>query len=99
MADLRLIEDLVPLIDLPAQKAVETLEQLFGKPKVLELPQRNSRPIAWPKAGVVITPGVTDGTSTISIYLDGADGFEAFRGMYSETTPLPHDRKDVRESL
>ena len=99
MADLRLIEDLVPLIDLPAQKAVETLQELFGTPKILELPQRNSRPIAWPKAGVVITPGVTDGTSTISIYLDGAEGFEPFKGMYSETTPLPHDRKDVRESL
>lgn len=107
---LRLVEDLIPLIDAPTAKAVETLQQIFGVPKVLEAPgaqaaaaavkgSRPSGPIAWPTAGVVITPGVTEGTNTISVYLDSGDGFQAFRGMYSDTTPLPEDRRAVRKSL
>ena len=100
MADLRLLEDLVPLIAQSPERAIETLQQLFGAPKTLEAPHsRSSRPIAWPNAGVVVTPGVTDGTSTIAVYLDGADGFQPFKGMYSASAPLPEDRRDVRQSL
>jgi hypothetical protein len=104
MADLlRLVEDLLPLIDAPTAKAVETLQKIFGAPKVLELSgpaaKRGSGPIAWPMAGVVITPGVTEGTNTISIYVDGVDGFQPFRGSYSDTAALPADRREVRDSL
>ena len=99
MPDLRVIEDLVPLIDVPPERAVEALQDHFGAPKLLESQSRNSRPIAWPKSGVVITPGVTQGTSTISVYLDGEDGFQPFRGMYSEAAPLHEDRRAVRKSL
>lgn len=99
---LRLIEDLVPLIAQPPEQAVETLKGIFGTPKVLDASSprdRASGPYAWPKAGVVVSPGVTSGTNTISIYLDGADGFQPFRGQLSESTPLPEDRRDVRKSL
>src|SRR5688572_12262012 len=91
---LRLIEDLVPLIATPAEKAVETLRRIFGAPTST----KDSR-VAWPKAGVALLPGVSDGTTTIAIYCEPIDGFQAFRGTLAESLPLPEDRRDVRESL
>ena len=100
---LRLVEDLIPLVDAPTTQAVETLQKIFGAPKLLEAPavqgKRSSQPFAWPKAGVVITPGVTEGTNTISIYIDGVDGFEPFKGSYSGDRAIPMDRREVRDSL
>lgn len=95
MADsLRLIEDLVPLIATPAEKAVETLRQIFGAPT-----STKDSKAAWPKAGVALLPGLNAGTSTIAIYCDASDGFQPFKGTLAESQPLPEDRRDVREAL
>jgi hypothetical protein len=95
MADsLRLIEDLVPLIAAPADKAVATLKQTLGTPTA----SAGSR-TAWPKAGLVLMPGVSAGTNTIAIYCDASDGFQPFQGSLAESLPLPEDRRDVRKSL
>ena len=91
---LRLIEDLVPLIDVPVDKAVETLKQTFGAPKT-----KTSSEAQWPTAGLSISPGVKSGTTTISIYCDATDGFQPFKGALAESKPLPEDRRDVRDSL
>ena len=94
---LRVVEDLVPLIELPAAKAVETLQRIFGAPRLEPAPKRNSMEYVWPSAGVVLEEG-KDGI-VVSIICDASEGFQPFKGMLSTSAPMPEDRREVRESL
>ena len=94
---LRVVEDLLPLIELPAAKAVETLKKIFGAPKVEPAPKRNSVGYEWPAAGVAIEEG-RDGI-VISVICDATDGFQPFKGKLSSSADMPVDRREVRESL
>lgn len=94
---LRVVEDLVPLIELPAAQALETLQRIFGQPVVENAPKRASREYEWRSAGVVLEEG-KDG-NIISIICDPADGFQPFQGQLSTETPMPEDRRAVRKSL
>ena len=94
---LRVVEDLVPLIELPADKAVETLQRIFGAPVVEAQPKRNSREYEWRAAGVVLEEG-KDG-NTISIICEPDGGFQPFKGRLSSAVEMPEDRREVRESL
>lgn len=98
MADsLRVVEDLVPLIELPAAQAVETLQRIFGEPIVEAQPKRNSREYEWRSAGVVLEEG-KDG-NVISLICEPEDGFQPFKGKLSTAAEMPEDRREVRESL
>jgi hypothetical protein len=93
---LRVVEDLVPLIELPAAKAVETLKAIFGVP-VEAVAKRSSREFEWRSAGVVLEEG-KDGI-VITVICEQADGFQPFKGKLSSATDMPVDRREVRESL
>ena len=98
MADsLRVVEDLVPLVELPAALALESLRRMFGAPVVEKVTKRNSTEYEWPSAGVVLEEG-KDGT-VISLICEPADGFQPFNGKLSDSADLPVDRREVRESL
>ena len=94
---LRVVEDLVPLIELPADKAVETLKSIFGAPKVEPAPRRNSVEYEWRSAGVVLEEG-RDGI-VITVICDAADGFQPFKGKLSSAADMPTDRREVRDTL
>ena len=94
---LRVVEDLVPLIELPADKAVETLQRIFGAPKVETTLKRNSREYEWRSAGVVLEEG-RDGI-VITVICDAADGFQPFKGKLSSAADMPTDRREVRDTL
>jgi hypothetical protein len=92
---LRVVEDLVPLIDLPAAQAVETLKRIFGAPRAA--PKRNSVEYEWPSAGVALEEG-KDGI-VISVICDASDGFQPFKGKLSSSADMPLDRREVRDTL
>jgi hypothetical protein len=94
---LRVVEDLVPLIELPASQAVQTLQQIFGEPKIEQAPKRNSTEYEWPSAGVVLEEG-KDG-NVISLICNEGEGFQSFKGRLSSSAEMPIDRREVRESL
>ena len=94
---LRVVEDLVPLIELPAAQAVETLQRIFGAPVVEPQPRRNSREYEWKSAGVILEEG--QDSTTITLVCEPADGFQPFKGKLSSSADMPEDRRDVRESL
>lgn len=94
---LRVVEDLVPLIELPPAQAVETLKRIFGAPVVEPQPKRNSREYEWKNAGVILEEGKD--STTITLVCEPADGFQPFRGKLSSSAEMPGDRRDVRESL
>jgi hypothetical protein len=95
---LRVVEDLIPLIELPAAQAVETLQRIFGAPPVIESqPKRNSKEYEWRDAGVVLEEG-KEGI-VISLICEPEDGFRPFRGKLTSSADMPADRRDVRESL
>lgn len=94
---LRVVEDLVPLVELPPSQAVETLQRIFGAPVVEPQPKRQSKEYEWRDAGVVLEEG-KDGT-TISIICNDAEGFKPFQGKLSGSAEMPVDRREVRESL
>ena len=93
---LRVVEDLVPLIDLPAAKAVETLKAIFGVP-VEAVAKRSSREFEWRSAGVILEEG-KDG-NVISIICETTDGFQPFKGKLSSSADMPVDRREVRDTL
>ena len=94
---LRVVEDLLPLIELPAASAVDTLQRHFGAPIVDKANKRNSTEYEWRSAGVVLEEA-EDGT-VISLICEPTDGFQPFRGRLSDAVELPVDRREVRESL
>ena len=94
---LRIVEDIIPLVELPASQAVETLKRLFGAPATKKATKRNSTEYEWPAAGVVLEES-KDGT-VISLICEPEDGFQPFNGKLSESADLPVDRREVRESL
>ena len=94
---LRVVEDLVPLIELPADKAVETLQRIFGVPKVEATLKRNSREYEWRSAGVVLEES-RDGI-VITVICNEADGFKPFQGKLSSAADMPVDRREVRDTL
>ena len=93
---LRVVEDLVPLIEQPVSQAVETLKAIFGTP-VEKTAKRASREFEWRSAGVSIEEG-KDG-NVISIICEPGEGFQPFSGRLSGDSDMPVDRKEVRESL
>jgi hypothetical protein len=93
---LRVVEDLVPLVEQPAAQAVETLKAIFGVP-VESVAKRSSREFEWRSAGVVLEEG-RDG-NVISIICEPANGFQPFKGRLSGASDMPVDRREVRESL
>lgn len=94
---LRVVEDIIPLVELPAAQALETLQRLFGAPVVEKSARRNSTEYEWRSAGVVLEEG-KEGT-VISLICDPTDGFQPFNGRLSASADLPVDRRAVRESL
>ena len=94
---LRVVEDLVPLIEIPAEQAVETLQRIFGAPKVEPAIRRDSKEYEWRSAGVVLEEG-KDG-NVISIICDATDGFQPFKGKLSSSADMPVDRREVRDTL
>jgi hypothetical protein len=93
---LRVVEDLVPLIEQPVSQAVETLKAIFGAP-VESVAKRKSREFEWRSAGVIVEEG--KGGNVISIICEPANGFQPFSGRLSGSSDMPVDRKEVRESL
>ena len=94
---IRVVEDLVPLIELPAAQAVETLQRIFGAPVVESQPKRASREYEWKSAGLILEEGKD--SMTITLVCEPADGFQPFKGKLSSAADMPEDRRDVRESL
>ena len=94
---LRVVEDLVPLIELPPAQAVETLQRIFGAPVVEPQPRRNSREYEWRNAGVILEEGKD--STTITLICEPAEGFQPFKGKLSSSADMPEDRRDVRETL
>jgi hypothetical protein len=93
---LRVVEDLVPLIEQPASRAVDALKAIFGAP-VESVAKRSSREFEWRSAGVVLEEG-KDG-NVISVICEPANGFQPFKGRLSGDSDMPVDRREVRESL
>jgi hypothetical protein len=92
----RVVEDILPLIEQPTAQAVETLKRIFGVP-VEAAPKRMSREFEWRSAGVVLEEG-KEGI-VISLICEPENGFQPFRGKLSSSADMPVDRREVRESL